>query len=150
MRYFLLLVVVWVVTGCSATGSDFKTTATSGGKGVVHVYRPTNWRATWGDAPNISVDGRRVGSLKNAGFLTFQLPPGRHEVEVRVPLMQWFGGRKAKVNVAPGGKYYLRVGLELDDIVFGANGPLPISSFHIQQVPARKALAEIKKTKSSQ
>ena len=148
-RYIVFLVLTLLIAGCSAKGSDFRPVAAAPGNGVVHIYRTSSFWG-YGDAPHVKIDGRKIGTLKNAGFLTAQLAPGTHVIEVRVPLMQWFGGRKAKVSVKPGGKYYFKVASRIDNIAYSPSGPIPTSSFHIQPVSQSRALSEIGQTKSSE
>jgi hypothetical protein len=145
-RFFSLLSLL-LLAACSATGADFQPVAATPGKGVVHVYRTSNFWG-YGDAPQVTVDGKAIGTLRNAGFLTAQVEPGTHVIEVRT-FMQFLGGRKIKVNVEPGGKYYYKVHSNIDHVAFNANGPLPVSSFHINPVSQGQALAEIQQTKKS-
>ena len=137
-----------LVAGCSASGADFELSAAPEGQGTIHIYRVNSFTG-YSDAPDVKIDGKLVGTLKNAGFLTQTVDPGPHEIEVRVEFMKLFGGRKVSVDVEPGQNYYFKVAIQLDDAVYNASGPLPISSFHIRRVDADVALAEIKTTKAS-
>ena len=134
--------------GCRATGADFKPTATSGSNGVIYVYRAETTLIGI-DAPTVSVDGKTIGNLKEAGYLAAAVPAGKHVVEVRTPLVQWLGGRKATVNVTPGSKHYFVVQAKVDSTYYTPSGPGVSSSFHITKVSARTGRAQISKTKAS-
>jgi len=134
--------------GCRATGADFTPTAVSGNQGVIYVYRAETTLIGI-DAPTVSIDGKTIGNLKEAGYLSAAVPPGEHVVEVRTPLVQWFGGRKATVNVTPGSKHYFVVQAKVDSTYYSSSGPGVTSSFHITKVSANRGRAQIARTKSS-
>lgn len=136
------------VAGCAATGADFKPVAPSGNTGVIYVYR-TDTSILGSDSPTVTIDGESIGQLKEAGFLAANVAPGKHTIEVRVPLVQWFGGRKATVNVAAGTSHYFRADAKFDSVAHTSSGPIVNSSFHIAEVPASAARAQISKTKAS-
>jgi len=145
---FAALALCLTLLGCKATGADFKPTAVSGGKGVIYVYR-ADTSPLGSEAPTVSLDGKGIGSLKEAGYLSAVVPPGKHVVEVRTPLVQWFGGRKATVNVAAGSKHYFLVQAKFDSAYYTPSGPGVSSSFHITKVSAKTGRAQIAKTKAS-
>ena len=134
--------------GCRATGADFTPTAATGNQGVIYVYRAETTLIGI-DAPTVSIDGKTIGNLKEAGYLSAAVPPGKHVVEVRTPLVQWFGGRKATVNVTPGSKHYFVVQAKVDSTYYSPTGPGVTSSFHITRVSAKRGRTQIAKTKSS-
>ena len=145
---FAAIALCLTLLGCKATGADFKPTAATGGKGVIHVYR-ADTSVLGSEAPTVSIDGKRIGTLKEAGYLSAAVPAGKHVVEVRTPLVQWFGGRKATVNVKPGSKHYFLVEAKFDSAYYSPSGPGVTSSFHINKVPNKTGRAQIARTKAS-
>ena len=101
-RYLRLVVLTCLVAGCSASGADFELSAAPEGQGIIHIYRVNSFTG-YSDAPDVKIDGKLIGTLKNAGFLTATVDPGPHEIEVRVEFMKLFGGRKVSVDVAQAG-----------------------------------------------
>lgn len=147
-RISAAIALCFALLGCQATGADFTPTAATGGQGVIYVYR-TDTSPFGSDAPTVSIDGKRIGNLKEVGYLSAAVPPGEHVIEVRVPLVQWFGGRKATVNVRPGTKHYFLVQAKFDSAYYSPSGPGVTSSFHITKVSAKTGRAQIARTKAS-
>ena len=147
-RISAAVVLCLAALGCRATGADFTPTAATSGQGVIYVYR-TDTSPLGSDAPTVSINGKRIGNLKEAGYLSAAVLPGEQVIEVRVPLVQWFGGRKVTVNVRPGSKHYFLVQAKFDSAYYSPSGPGVTSSFHITKVSAKTGRAQIARTKAS-
>ena len=61
--------------GCGAQGSAFQPEAPTKASGLVYVYR-VNKLFGVAVGNDIVIDGVKRGTLRNAGYLTYQLSPG--------------------------------------------------------------------------
>ena len=74
--------------------------------------------------PNYAVDGRVIGGSQAAGFLSCDLPPGRHEVAVNnLPLSTNLfgqGSEKVSLDLRAGSTTYLAASPQMGIITPGA------------------------------
>jgi hypothetical protein len=83
--------IVALLQGCAsmATGPLFDGSASPPtGQAVIYVFRPDQSYAR-GNAPDLTVDGAKVGVIHNAGFLKVDVQPGRHTVDIPFNFWTW-------------------------------------------------------------
>jgi hypothetical protein len=112
LKYFSVsLVVLMLLTGCSASGARFYETRFATEPAPADKARVIFFRLeegpVGGPPARLEIDGVRVGGLKNRGFLVVDAVPGEREVAADI----WSdSGRFAlKMNLESQGTYYLRV-----------------------------------------
>jgi hypothetical protein len=100
MRNLLLLILLTLLGGCSATGKPFVRLDNPGEKEArLYVYRPAHL-AQSGIYPTVSLDSKPVGDLKNGGYLTFLVPSGNHSLSFSGSFVQWmYGDRTYPISV---------------------------------------------------
>ncbi|MFZ6755608.1 DUF2846 domain-containing protein [Undibacterium sp. Ji50W] len=113
-RQILPLLIMLLLSACSATGPKFSVAAQPAKNEVlIYVYRP--------DAPffggiqsHFYVDGTKVASLNKEGYTAFYLPPGTHVFK-----QHWSGMDNAKdtiqfpIELEPGETRYYRLTIGL-------------------------------------
>ena len=94
--------------GCAATGPQFEPVILSENQAVVYVYRPGQDYVGSAVAPNIMVDGERVGRLKNNGYSYKIVTPGEHEVSCTTEVTS-----KVPFEAAPLTSYYIEAEIQM-------------------------------------
>ena len=85
MHHIKLLIFVFLLAGCAASGPDFLRASQKIDKNniVVYIYRPAPGAFRGGNAwPNTYVNGEYLGSLKSGGYIEVTLPRGENEIFV--------------------------------------------------------------------
>jgi hypothetical protein len=96
--------------GCATTDTKFsRLQAVAQNDALVYVYRSS--APPYAKRPVVSVNGKRLVSLKNNGYIDIRLPPGRYEFTAnwawnalsRIPRMtaRFDAGKRYFVRVAP-------------------------------------------------
>ncbi|MDB5800532.1 MAG: hypothetical protein JWL63_1471 [Rhodocyclales bacterium] len=97
-----------LLSGCAATGPQFSPVSQmSPGNGVIYIYRP-DAGANRAIAPGIKVDGREYSTLRNNGYMPFELAAGEHEIDV-VLSDRYKGEGAIKLRLRPQTEMYLRL-----------------------------------------
>ena len=79
MRIVALLLSV-LIAGCVATGQKFSSVVDSvEGKGSIYLLRQTAF-VGFAYCPPVTIDGKKIGCLKNGGYIQAYIDPGKHEL----------------------------------------------------------------------
>lgn len=152
-KVFYLMVVV-LLTSCSATGPKFQEyTLSKAENAVVYIYRPTK-TVNCCVAPKVYINQTPKADLKNGGYVVYELPAGKHEIVVGDGSFG-FTPEKISLSVAYGEIVYLKWvigGLSQLDILAVGNIAVGTSvrDYYLLQYPSHEALPEIKELKLSQ
>jgi len=152
VRNILIVSMLVLLVGCSAGGKPF------GGLekpdksyAQVYVYRPSALQQS-GIFPDMELDSKFFGKLKNGGYLSIKAEPGEHKLAVAGNYIQWnYSPRTFDVNFEGGKTYFYRLqpftapGGGYAGGVFLAN--YQYSFIRIEDEAA--ALADLKKLKES-
>ena len=156
-RLAILLAIVLLLAGCTASGPQFKLEAKPDStRALIYVYRPTTLIGIGNaDVPFIHLDGRRLARIRIGGYLAIPISPGRHKLTTTESLLGNDTGRvrgDATVAAPPGSTIYLRYTEGIKAIV---PIPLPVGVILISQgnyvfefVPEAEALAELASTQA--
>jgi hypothetical protein len=112
-----------LVAGCASP--PFVTTfQQSGGAGcTVHVYRTqTNFHSANPEKPFVYADDQPAGTLGVGQSICLTLPPGKHVVVVREPIlfMPGWPSRRLEIEVADAAPIYVRYSREFGGVVLSA------------------------------
>ncbi|MCP4676676.1 MAG: DUF2846 domain-containing protein [Deltaproteobacteria bacterium] len=81
-RFLAAALMALIVQSCgAASGKSFERVPPEGSQGMVYVYRVENTCLDT-TAPDVLFDGRKIGALKNGGYLWKGAPSGPHVVLV--------------------------------------------------------------------
>ncbi len=154
LRSLLLISLATVLAACSATGKQFGgLEKPESGYAHVYVYRPFTFKQS-GIFPDIKLDSKLVGKLKNGGFLMIKAEPGDHKLAVTGNYLQWsHAPRTFDVSFEREGTYFYK----LQPFVSGFYGPRRIGgvyllnhSYSFVRIEDRNvALAELKTLRES-
>lgn len=119
MRKVVLVVLIFVLTGCAASGAYFRSDSVKnlGEKSEIIVYRMGKVSAS-GSNFCTKINGDSLGVLQNGGFLRKKLEPGTHTVT-----MPWDESLTIEVSTEPGKVSYVEFTIGLDGM-----GVLPIGT----------------------
>jgi hypothetical protein len=119
-----ILVVATLLAGCASgpMGSAALTDNVKSNTARLVVYRTSPM--AFAVQPNYAVDGRVIGGSQPAGFVSCDLPPGRHEVAVNnLPLsgnLLGQGSEKVSVDLRAGSTTYLSAQPQIGIVTPGA------------------------------
>ena len=110
VRNGLFVFLLVLVTGCSAGGKQF------GGLeepnisyAQVYVYRPSALQQS-GIYPDMKLDSKLFGKLKNGGYLSIKVEPGEHKLAVAGNYLQWnYLPKTFDVSFEGGKTYFYRL-----------------------------------------
>jgi hypothetical protein len=106
----MIVLLFALLAGCSAGGKQFsglEKPATASAQ--VYVYRPSALLQS-GIFPDIEIDSKLVGKLKNGGYLRFQVEPGEHKLSVTGNYLQWnHATREFDVSYEAGKTYFYQL-----------------------------------------
>lgn len=80
-----------ILQGCStmATGPQFAVSASPPeGKAEIYVYRPDQEYAK-AAAPDLTIDGAKVGTIQNGGYMMLNVAPGQHTIDIPYNFWTW-------------------------------------------------------------
>ena len=119
-------------TGCNAPGPAFYPVEPTSSMSVVYIYRPDGPGA---NVPiKISLNGRKIGVLKNKGYVFESVAPGEHTVTASAG-----STRRCTVSALPGKSHYVEVRLHA-----GALGGLAVI-----ELPELQAVGHLQLTRLS-
>ncbi|WP_299946875.1 DUF2846 domain-containing protein [uncultured Microbulbifer sp.] len=79
---YILTILAFGLLGCSANGPIYQEhTQSLKDSSVVYIYRPSR-AINCCVAPAVYINGESSGSLKNGGYLVYELPAMKHEITV--------------------------------------------------------------------
>lgn len=82
MKHFYLIVVIFVVSACSATGPVYKNIdAPNDGKSALYIYRQQEFQNSV-ISPGIILDGKELLLMKNGGYTYVLIDEGQHTLNV--------------------------------------------------------------------
>lgn len=110
IRSLFIAVLLALLTGCSAGGKQFAgIEAPATGFAKVYIYRPSAFIQS-GIYPDIELDSKLVGKLKNGGFLALQVSPGEHTLAITGNYLQWsHPNRSFPLTFEAGKTYYYKL-----------------------------------------
>lgn len=106
MRVVVLLC-IFVITGCATVGPKFSGMPDVSDKALVYVYRPDKFQ-NGGISPGFIVDGEERLLIKNNGYTYFYLSPGDHNFSLLLS-ERYSNIQPMQLTMLPGKVYYLRV-----------------------------------------
>lgn len=104
---FLIIVCLIALSGCSASGPAYSQyQSQEANSSVVYIYRPSK-SVNCCVAPAVYIDGQKKNSLKNGGYVVYELEPGAHVVAVGDGK---YGFEKSdlQLDLSAGESYYLK------------------------------------------
>ena len=152
-KKFFNLMMVLLLTACSAAGPKFQDHALSKAENaVVYIYRPTK-TVNCCVAPKVYINQIPKSALKNGGYVVYELPAGKHEIVVGDGSFG-FTPEKLNLSLSSGEIVYLKwvIGsLSQFDILAVGNIAAGTSTrdYHLLKYPSNEALLEIKELKLS-
>lgn len=123
-RYLGIFAVAALLSGCASgpTGNVALTDNVKPSGSRLVIYRSS--ALGFAVMPNYAVDGRVIGGSQAAGFVSCDLPPGRHEVAVNnLPLSTNLfgqGSEKVSIDLRSGSTTYLAASPQMGIITPGA------------------------------
>ena len=132
----LIIFLTLFLTGCAGVGYGGKQGSPfvsldpiKDGWGQIYIYRPYQkfWLLAY---PNISVNGEIVGELRNGTYISIDVPPGEHDLEV-IKNSYWAIQMFSKVSVQSGQRVFIRTGSRFGGVsadVLGTFGILHLSA----------------------
>ncbi|MFC1546008.1 DUF2846 domain-containing protein [Pseudomonadota bacterium] len=152
IRNLLIISLLALLSGCAAGGKPFggleKPNATYA---QVYIYRPSAFVQS-GIFPDIELDSKLAGKLKNGGYLLLKTAPGSHKLAVTGNYLQWSHASRTFDLTFEGGKTYF---YQLQPFIGSGGGMvggvyLANHTYSFMQVENEdNALAELKKLKES-
>jgi hypothetical protein len=153
MKFISLIFIIISLAGCSASGplySDFSPNLT--GSSIIYIYRPSR-AVNCCVAPAAYINGARLESLKNGGYLVYEFPAGNYEVTVGDG-DYGFDPQTLKISTSAGSIHYLKwvIGSldQFDAMIVGGYGVgYATRNYHLIEMPLDKARDEIVSLKLS-
>lgn len=143
-------VAVALLAGCSAMGPRFVDEPAPADKARVYIYRPDSM-AFKARSLGVEVNATRVATLKNNGYLVFDVPPGAHDVKIGWDT--WIGDGAidrpitGRMKVSAGTRYYLRFSTSATNAPGSTPGTITQTMrWGLRAMPPAAALPEIKET----
>jgi hypothetical protein len=132
-----LLSVISLMTGCAANGPAFESVENPDvSQGLLYFYRPSSLFGV-GLSTKISIDEVEQGSLKEKGYFSCCVKPGKRIIEAKIgmekPLTLY-------LDVESGQEYYIRWWFESSYSSY---------SYNIAVIPIEYAIQEIQHTRKS-
>jgi hypothetical protein len=145
-----------LLSGCGASGQQFKAEASKPDRALLYVYRPSTLIGIGNaDVPFLHLDGRRLARIRIGGYLAIPISPGRHKLTTTMSLLGNDTGKirgEATVAAPVGATIYLRYTEGFKAIV---PIPLPVgvvvvssANYVFEFVPEAEALAELASTQA--
>jgi len=149
----LLTVLALGMIGCSASGQAFHAglMQTPAGESKIFVYRPDQF-VGGGYTANIMLDGQLMGRLRNGGYISASVAPGRHTIEIDKAFYE-LGGRDPTTFITAVGQIYFVRYDQSASMMAGVPQTLPaVGIFRdgFNLIPAPAALQELKALKESE
>jgi len=80
---FPSLLILTILTACGATGPTYQSLdLTTPENSVIYIYRPSHFVGA-ASYPEITLDEKHLGSLKNGGYLVKEISPGKHKLTTK-------------------------------------------------------------------
>lgn len=150
-------VILWIAStsiGCAtAFGPKFRPIKPSQNKAIAYVYRmPSLSGSMLSATPAVLLDGERVGTLKNGGYVPIEMSPGKHIVTLQNTLFGRARGNdigKIELEVVEGeARYFEFMQITTDYDRYGETEVAQVR-FHFFEVPEKLALKKLQRTRLS-
>jgi len=106
-RFILLLLFGFILVGCAASGPTYKQYSVQNqGSAVVYIYRPSR-SVNCCVAPAVYINDSKRHSLKNGGYLAYELESGVHKITVGDGAYG-FTAETLELNLEKGKDYFLK------------------------------------------
>lgn len=104
---YKLFVVLLLLSGCAAPGTKFTQPENpTENEALVYVYRPASPSPR---QPSVSVNGKRLASLKNQSYIAIHLPAGKYQFTANWAWNALSRIPKTKASFDAGRRYFVRV-----------------------------------------
>lgn len=114
MRFAFFIGALVLLQGCTtmASGPQFQPGASPAeGQALLYVFRPDQDYAR-AVAPDMTVDGDKVGTIQNAGYVALKVAPGQHTVDIPHNFWNWDNHcAPATVQTKAGETHYVQIEL---------------------------------------
>jgi len=109
-KFYLSVLSLILLSGCSASGPMYKPSEISSDKNaMIYVYRPSQF-VNGGGYPEIKINNKSIGPLKNGGYLYKEVEAGKYTVLSEGNIMNWnFPDINVPVILKQGETAYLRL-----------------------------------------
>jgi Protein of unknown function (DUF2846) len=110
IRDILLVSLLALLASCSAGGKPFSGLESPDNTyAKIYIYRPSTLQQS-GIFPDIKLDSKLIGKLKNTGYLSIKAAPGEHKLAVTGNYIQWnHSSRTFDISVKGGKTYFYRL-----------------------------------------
>jgi hypothetical protein len=88
IQLYSAIIAAALLSACAASGPAFVAEPTSGNQSTIYLFRPSKF-ANGGASPDVVLDGRKVGSISNGGYLPLHVPSGSHTLEIPYNAWSW-------------------------------------------------------------
>lgn len=135
--------------GCGASGQSFQAglLRLEGGSSKIFVYRLSQF-VGGGYTADIVLNGAPMGRLKNGGYISASVPPGRHTIEIDKAFYETGGRYPTSLTTAPGQVYFVRYD-QSGGAAGTGTGVVPIVRDGFSVVPQAQAIQELEGLKES-
>jgi len=108
-KYFLLLLVVTILSGCASGAKFIRLNNTENGYATLYIYRPLQFKLS-GMAPNLKINDRETPKLLTGGYQVYRLKPGSHTISAPWDFVTWgITTVPAKLNLVANEIAYIRL-----------------------------------------
>jgi len=151
LRNIFIVAVLALLSSCSAGGAKFTGLEKPTDKlAQVYIYRPSSFIQS-GNFPDLALDKKEIGQLKNGGFLKFTAPAGKHALSITGNALQWIHpDATATLKFEAGKTYFYKLTVSMSgsggvNVGFGQS-----HSFGFSQITDEKqALADLSELNES-
>ena len=149
MKLSIQLLFVLLLTSCAASGPAFvKVSEIIPDKAVVYFYRQAAFYGS-GSCPDLTIDQKVIGCLKNGGYLEVILEPGEHAIHFDKGTWQPERDLHANINLQAGKHYYYEYGQELKGAFAVPGFAFVAGSENFFQIQEKHAISILMKLKKS-
>lgn len=139
VRWTLVLGIVLLLQACMALGPKFEPLTTPAASvSKIVAYRSANFINS-AITPDLYVNGAKVASITNGGYVVLDLTPGAHRIHLSLP--GWTGEATSFATTRGGDITYFRVATSYQSY------PTGMRTFQIQKVSEVEASKEIVETR---
>jgi len=143
--YLILLVQTVLLTSCTTLHKGLVFTGLQDAvadKALVYVYRvgvPPYWRS-----PKMLFNGKEVMVVKNESYTTFELKPGKYEIQTKWPLDLSFINQTGYFWFDAGERYFLKLDGRMDFNYLGGTTIVSSTKSRLIMLPGPVAFDELK------
>ena len=143
----IILTFIVILSGCAANGPIYKPHVKSElDTSIIYIYRPDRV-VNCCVSPAVYINGKRLDSLKNAGYLVYEFPAGSFEITVGDG-SYGFEEQTIKIELQKNSSQYLKWVIGSINNFDMAAGYAP-RNYHLIPIPIERANQEISNLKLS-